>query len=197
MSSRSVYWSFLNEENGRQIDGLTFLQAEFIASLISKEDRFSWLIWHEGLPEWRPMEESSELANVAEMPSMASPPKPPRNVTGKSSEKEPKIKSEVDQRLARRFLKSFGISIKRSDGSTFQTKTVNLSMGGMLLQDDLPKDLPKSFEVTIHRKENQALSVFCTTLRLPAEGRANRRLRIVGTTQEGTLRNWLVDEAIE
>lgn len=205
MDNKDAYWSFFHELTGRQVDRLTFVQAEFVYDLINPSDYFSWLVWYQGATEWLPLENCAELHKGPSIPPRVSmdptaTASATATATATAKDENTNVTStavqkaiDSDKRLTRRFTKAFKAEIQMKDGTVFSTMTVNASMGGMEVKEALPATLGKTFEVTLSRVNGNSLKVFCSIIKLPQGHTATHRLRIIGTNQEGLYRSWLLD----
>jgi hypothetical protein len=192
-----VFWSFLNEVTHQQADGLSFQQAEFIESIIPTENRGAWLVWHEGLNDWVALDECKEFGGRHNAGRMSPPLPPKRDSSIENSDASTRLQMKIDNRLNRRFVKNFAVEII-GQSATFQTKTVNLSVGGMKLYEPLPAIVGATFNAVLKRKNGLQLTLFCALLRTPkGVDETNDRIRILGAEKEGVLRSWLMDSDIE
>jgi hypothetical protein len=183
MSLEDTFWSFLNENSGHQVDAFNFAQAELLFAHIAPSERTSWLFWREGLLEWTPLAICEDFPNAH---VHAPPPLPtPQN----------KISYEADRRHARRLERHYQVEITGSGGGTFQTTTLDVSMGGIRLKDVVPVTLGRSFELKLTQPGGKSIKLFCSLLKIPKDSLVSQRVRIVGTNQEGVLRAWLKDPA--
>lgn len=197
MSYKDVYWSFYHEEDGLSEDGLTFGQAQFVYKLIPARDRLGWLVWCEEWTDWLPLDECGMLGLREQ--KMRLPPSPPvvKSKTKLSSESAGELLSnaetqQMNRRLTRRFVKYYRAEIS-GDGKVFQTTTINLSMGGLLLQDPVPPDLGVKVKVRLTRKNGDEVEMFCAVIKTAKGPSLATRLRIVNIEKEGVLRSWLID----
>jgi hypothetical protein len=204
MKVTDVYWSFLNEDSELQTDGLTFQQAKFVADLIPQVARASWLVWHEGILDWIVLEECIDLMSSSPEDSKYLPPFPPERKSkvpaaggGQTPNANARSTAQIDKRVNRRFFKKFGLEIIWP-GVKFVTTTVNISMGGILLVDEIPEPIGKTFNVLLSRKDGTQIKIFCAQLRPPkSDSGGSKRLRIIGAEHEGLLHNWLLDSLTE
>lgn len=220
MGIEKAVWSFRNEKTEQQVDGLSFKQASFVFNLIPSKSRYLWLVWHEGLTDWMTLDEcthfkSDQPEEKAETPAA---PRPELTKTVKASSKaapaskgktkektntgitntvrtRPGPDPDDNRRFTRRFLKHFKVTID-INGKAFMTHTLNLSMGGMLLEHPMPLDgTLKSFPVRLERHDGAKVDLFCSMIRVP-NGLNSKRLRIIGVKQEGLFRSWLLDPSL-
>lgn len=198
MSAKKLVWSFRDEKTEKQVDGLNFKQAAFVNSMIPASARFSWLVWHEGLTDWMSLDECTHFNEENAEKKTAPPPAPPEKSKPKaaapSSRGKTSSDADLNRRLNRRFAKHFKVSINLTD-KVFTTHTLNLSMGGMLLEHTLPEELGKSFGVKLQRYDGTSVDLFCSAIPVPDGGRS-RRVRIIGAKQEGLFRTWLLDPSL-
>ena len=145
-----AYWSLVNEVTHLQADGLNYQQAEFVVAIIPNDQKENWLVWHEGLANWIPLLESKELTGQKPTGRRA-PPLPPQRESQELSASDAggRAQMKIDNRLNRRFVKKFSVEIFGMSGS-FKTTTINVSLGGMRLQDPIPAIVGNKFNVLLH-----------------------------------------------
>ena len=112
--------------------------------------------------------------------------KEPDKELGKESGKE------QSNRRYKRYKKGFELVIE-SDGQSFQTQTVDLSIGGILLQDSVPEWVVGYFTVRIVRSDiSQQVELTCCLVENQSPGQ-RRRLELVplaDTSDEERLEEW-------
>jgi hypothetical protein len=193
MEPSALYWSILNRNDLRQVNGLTYSQARFIVSLIEKNSYSAWLVWHEGLPKWTPLKDFKELYAPSSSETMQLPPTPPSQI----DEDEVVLNSKpsnIDKRMNRRILKNFKVEISDPRGVQFETRTTNVSTGGMALEKGVPEDFGKSFQCKISRADGSSILAYCS---LAKESGERNRLKFMEVAQIRILMSWLIDSAIE
>lgn len=104
----------------------------------------------------------------------------------------------MDRRLNRRYQKmeryqkfkvEFGVP-----GGVFSTCTIDISIGGMLLEDLVPPDAPALFNARVSRRDGSSIQMFCKIITLP-DGKPTARLKAVNMNHEEILRSWLLDSS--
>ncbi len=192
MEPSSLYWSILNRNDLRQINGLTFDQARFVVSLLDKNSLTAWLAWHEGLSKWTPLKDFKELFTPSSTPARQLPPTPPAKV----EEKELTLDSNpanIDKRMNRRILKNFKVEVVDPRGVKFETRTTNVSTGGMALQNGVPEDFGKSFQCKISRADGSSILAYCSIAKDTGE---RDRIKFMDVAQIKILMSWLIDSSI-
>ena len=206
MKSEDVYWSLYNEVTGRQIDGLAFTQVKGIVESMDAASKAHWLAWHEGLTDWKHVDGFTELQDSAPDTGRVQSPFPPAAPrTGKFAFKDLELSPidteslelgrgpNVDNRLNRRFLKNYAVTASYQ-GGVFKTRTVNISLGGMLVHDPLPDGLGMRFFMTLSRRDGFSVQMQC----MRVLGPTGKVTRVRFLNQDDTdLRAWLLDSKID
>jgi hypothetical protein len=215
VENKPVSWSFLNQETGQSVDGLTFEQARFVTVMIDHKSRMAWLVWHDGLTDWMNLDECEQLIGSITK-NRPHPPIPPNRPSSKRANKNQPLSGEHDmaqflefshisksepkhdKRAFRRFQKNFRVDIVTHMG-TFKVVTENISFGGMVFQTLLPRQVGKTFHATIVRHNGARLKVLCEQIRPPrgATEKSSRRVRFVKIEDSEVLNSWLVDQGLE
>lgn len=209
MESTKLYWCLYNQTTNRQIDGLTFTQARGFLDSLSSEQISEWHAWHEGLADWKSVNEFEELRPEVKHPARHAPPRPPPRPASKISGDEvfkPVLeyrddatrisialdeKGYSDNRLNRRFLQSYKVQIPFL-GATITNETVDVSLGGMALRDILPVQMPAAFTATLFHPNGATVKIPCQVI-LEKDGMHVRRCKFVLTNDtEPILRTWLL-----
>jgi hypothetical protein len=206
MSIFDSNWSLYNEFKDIRIDGLTFTQTKGYVQCLEESHRGAWLAWHEGIPDWRPLENFPDLFSENRDREKALPPVPPATKNQVFEEThadfeagEYNLKSETNQdhRLHRRYQKRYSVKTAAL-GKGFQTFSVNLSMGGILLENEIPDKFGASFMLLVGRAQGDQIEIFCEMIFSP-EGKRTKRVRIRSMNHaiEAKLRGWLLDPRVE
>ena len=201
--SEDIHWSFLHEGSGRQVDGLSLAQATFVYSVIPRSERKFYLVWHQGLPEWERLEDCKYFVeedphpafDFSELDTATAAESVLKSLDLKTA--KPQDNFEAEKRGTKRFAKMYKVEIRLADNKVFASRTVDISLGGMQLKDALPLELSKTFEVVLSRMNGTSLKIFCSMIRIPKSTTPTKRLRIIGTNQEGMFRNWLLEASAE
>ena len=137
-------WSLYNSAANLIYEGLTVDEVRAIVSTIKKNSISDWYAWCSPWTEWQELTNVQELLEPLARPILAYSPPPPskksaialvrqenENATDGSEEE-----NYVDREHPRR-KGHFTVTI-REDQNMFETKTVDISEGGMLLARPLP-----------------------------------------------------------
>ena len=192
----------------RQIDGLTFTQARGFLDSIEPAQQAEWQAWYEGLSEWKPISSFSELdSSVRHPPRQAPPhpPKPPSKITGhehfspvleyREDASDVAIslddKGYTDKRLNRRFLQTYKVQIS-FQGAVLSTETLDISLGGMALKQNLPPMMNATFSATLTHTNGTTVKIPCTLI-LEKDGNHQNRVKFHLTADnEPIIRTWLL-----
>lgn len=177
MPKSDLLWSLYDEIRGRQIDGLTLTQLNGVLGLLNESDRAECLIWHEGLSDWKTIPDFPEL--VEGLSGERATPKPAQ------------LPPSADLRMTRRFQIDFVATVSHPDG-IFMTRTINISLGGVLLADPPPDKLPLRFQITLSRDDGETIRLQCMRVPVPGGGKT-RRLKFIHFDDDSALRRWLLD----
>jgi hypothetical protein len=192
MEFEEKLWSLFNELADRQIDGLKIEDAEFVVALIPTSERYSWLVWNDGLGDWINLIECQELSKIPTMQSQIESKEIAAIKESISTKIEPLIE-RIDQRLSRRFAKVLPVEVIGQSGSFF-TQTEDISVGGIKVRDPIPDYIGKNFVIILSNRSGEQIKLFCVAIRTPnAKPDGAHRMRILGGEKVGLLRSWLLE----
>jgi hypothetical protein len=192
MNTTEVYWSLAKPTESKKIDGLTYLQAHFFVTEILVSERQLWKVWREGLDDWISLLDCPELTQPQVSPGRVSPPLAPKSGGDFSMVQDLAAVSggvDVDNRLSRRFIKSFLISLESTSGEAFSTESIDVSMTGMRMKDEIPETFGNSFNLRLTRSDGEQLKVYCKVIK--ASGR--KRVKFLDVDRLRVLQSWLID----
>ncbi len=208
MDSKKLYWSLYHTLSSRQIDGLTFTQARGFLDSIGPAQIHEWHAWYEGLSEWKPVSAFEELNPAIAHDARHAPPRPPKPVAKMTGDEtfSPVLeyrddatrisislddKGYVDNRLNRRFLQSYRVQIP-FQGAVLTNETVDISLGGMALRDQLPPQISATFTAVLIHANGATVKIPCTII-LEKDGMHSRRVKFtLSNDTEPILRTWLL-----
>lgn len=210
-TAQESQWSLYNDTTGRQIDGLSFDQARDLCRSIPEAQREQWLAWHEGLADWAAIVSFAKLF-ASGRKTAATPPTPAPKPAAKVSESSAQTsvrgfelqvddhltieigpEKTLDHRFNKRFEKCYTVSVNHQ-GRTFQSQTLNISLGGMQLKNAVPEGLGMQFTATLTRRDGHSMQMQCA--RLPGPARTVTRLKFIDP-DDTNLRAWLLDSRVE
>ena len=208
MDAKKLYWSLYNLSTQRQIDGLTFTQARGFLDSLEPGQNDEWQAWHEGLSEWKPITHFTELDSKTQHQARQAPPHPPKvahKITGhenfspvleyrEDADDTPislEDKGYTDNRLNRRFLQTYKVQVPYL-GSVLSTETLDISLGGMSLKQDLPPQMTATFTATLIHTNGAVVKIPCTLI-LERDGNHRNRVKFHLTADnESIIRTWLL-----
>ncbi len=193
MDVEEVYWSLSKPVEKKQIDGLTFEQARFFVGELPASEHHLWMVWREGFTKWIPLLECHDLIKQPKSAMRrVSPPLPPDEINEFSminNLSEMANGKEIDQRLSRRFVKYFSVIVETKGGPSFQTKLVDISVGGMKLAEAIPEAFGVSFNATVKRADGEELKIYCKVIK----SSARLRVKFLEVDKPRVLQSWLID----
>lgn len=181
-----LYWALLRLNHMKQTSGLRFEQAQFIVALIPPDDFDSWMAWYEGLPEWKPLSYFKNLIENSDGTPIYAPPIPPAHKDSPSD-------VQIDMRVSTRFLKEFEVKVLSPFGKAFDTTTVNISPGGMLLASSVPSEIGQNFKCRISTKKGDTLDIFCSIVKTDS---TRKHIKFIEVSRPRVLLSWLVDSQV-
>lgn len=204
-------WSLYNSVDKIQIDDLKTEQVRIVLLSIPTVRMKDWMICKKGDVHWQSLLQAPEFFEDVrdlkgdtegidfEAPSNKKAPAPPsrrplfEDINLESEDTlslmdENQSFAEVkERRTARRYVKTLELLIK-SDGESFQTKTVDVSMSGLSVKDPIPSNLKKQFPAEISFKGHKLKVV----LERVEDDQSGSKLKIKDVDQWDTLRSWVV-----
>ncbi|MCC7405724.1 MAG: PilZ domain-containing protein, partial [Bdellovibrionales bacterium] len=161
-------WCLYNSASGEELNGLTGDEVRAVVSRMTTEERLTWLVWRDDWKTWKAVTRLSDLHKLVERPLSTEPPPIPKEFrpdeeiaaikklyqgnqvdTGAATEVEVMSVSEIPDlaiesegaefvhRAHQRLRRAFSIVID-CNGQKFESKSVDVSVGGILLADPLP-----------------------------------------------------------
>jgi hypothetical protein len=202
MRRREYYWSLHHSARKKRFDDLRTDQIEAIYSVLPEADLKEWQVWREGFQAWKAFDEFPILLEqLRGAPQKAiEPPEPPvESIKVFDRKMEKTINFELEKggfkadgesgRERARYEGTFTVKIKAGD-AIFVSKTVNISLNGIQLENALPKKLPKYFPIGLYWNR-EMIPLLCSVVTSSATG-ASTRLRIESNEYEDVLRTWLI-----
>ena len=207
-----VLWSLYNERSHIQID---YLSAEQAWKMIAAEDpktRGYWMLWHTGTTRWKPVADfesaNDYIRQVSKLPFTY--PAVPDEDDRLRAEEERRIgqfdlhdpavsigiesSSVQDSREHRRFKQQYRVDIEIK-GQKFTTYTVDISLGGMRLEDKLPPTNISSFLARLEQESGANIYVKCVFS--DPQGLRRDRIRFVlDDAKTAVLRTWLLEHPL-
>ncbi len=222
MSSLDYSWSLFNSKSEVQIDGLNSVQIKAIVSSIAPLDLPHWMAWHEGLKEWSPVSDFTELFGHTALKKI--PPTPPKSKVPKTKSKSGDPAPEMDEETTKmnpvksyvpadgeldqvnlliqqysnadaRNTARFEKSypvVVRFDRVKCEAVTVNISRGGLKLDRLLPAEACGANIIVEITRRDVTLTLFCQAIPEPKQIGVCR-LMISKTSDDELMRGWLLE----
>lgn len=199
MRKREYYWSLHHAPRKKHFDDLRTDQVEAIFSVLPPSEVEEYQVWREGFQAWKAFTDFPlllEQLRGAPQVAVEPPPAPVESVQVLDRKMETTIELELEGsgvnggesgREKARYEGSFTVKIKVGE-ATFVSKTANISLNGIQLENPLPKNLPKYFPVGLFQGR-EMIPLLCSAV--TSTGPSNR-LRIESNEYEDVLRTWLI-----
>ena len=213
-------WCLYEKRSQKVVNGLLFDEARAIVSSIDVAFILDWYAWREDWPDWKPVSEVEGLSEPIYRQMSVSPPPAPSNTSTASRLKSVpnnNIQSDLDfesnkfkqqdsssykssfsnfiLRNKKRYKKRMPVAIIGSEEQIFRTFTVDVSVGGLLLETKLPNWVTGYFKVRLGKEQTkQQVELMCC---LAENQNPDERYRVVilpltSAKDEKDLENWLV-----
>jgi hypothetical protein len=202
-------WSLFNERSRIQIDDLTSDQAWGVVAAEDPKHRHLWLVWHTGLTDWKSVSDFDESSRHLSRAATAAYtfPAVPDLEDQRRAEAERRIgefelddsptdigidtTARKDLRKNRRYLQRYKVEINL-DGNSFTTHTVDISLSGMKIEDELPPTSRLSFTARLIHDNGQVLNVKCSLIE--QAGLQRNRFKVsISENQAFLLRTWILE----
>ncbi len=222
MSSLDFSWSLFNSKSEVQIDGLNSTQTKTIVSSIMPQDLPNWMAWREGLKEWLPVSDFTELFEQTALKKI--PPMPPKSKNQKTKPPATQQTIEIDEETTKMNpVKSYAPSegeldqthlliqqyskadarntarfeksypvVVRFDRVKCECVTVNVSRGGMKLDRLLPAEACGANIIVEITRRDVMLTLFCQAIPEATQIGVSR-LMISKTSDDELFRAWLLE----
>lgn len=166
--SQPLLWCLYDAENGERLDGLTIEEVRCFVSRISPKERVNWLVWREDWKKWKVVSRVPDVLKPNDRQMGAKPPPIPEEYREddtiiairrlyQGNEVDNQAATEVEvvavseipdlpiesegaefvHRAHQRLKRRYEILID-CNGQKFETNSVDVSVGGILLEDPLP-----------------------------------------------------------
>jgi hypothetical protein len=209
-----VQWSLHNLKTGAQMTGLTFSQIQVLVSSLSPADISNWHAWYEGQSDWKALSElmplilpkgNHKIYNRPPMPPPHPSAKPKPDSKFDPLESSLHLDGEMadtpggshvfeyaqDGRIAKRFLRSYKVMcVSNKINRTFTAHTVDISLTGLQLDQDLPLGWEDPFDLTLFNKFGTQLTII-VSLVPKQEGDRRTRLFFRRVAKLDELHDWL------
>lgn len=163
-------WCLHHPEKNILFKGLSYDELSSLASTLAIRNQ--WWVWKEGWTSWQSLESVEDFVVNERSVDL----RPPPLVSMDMDLPEPQSEGpRIGIRKRRRFKKRFMIAVEK-DGRQFRTASVNVSSGGVLLEDSLPSWVSGAVVLNLLKPETQEM-VEILSEALPGEGES-RRLRM-------------------
>jgi hypothetical protein len=190
-------YSLFNEPEMVRIDRLTEEQALVVLKGLSKSAIKEWDVWHVGLKNWLPAgmfldsydKEKSQVPLGLSVPDSSHSESSDINKSGLSLKEEAQV-WQVQRRKHSRYQSRMILEVEL-EGKIWQTTTVNVSLGGIKLEETLP--FPNNTPVNLVLKHgNSKLHLRCQVINDQANPEDRTRLMIQSCEHLELLRHWIV-----
>ncbi len=193
-------WSLISPDKSWRLDRLSHGEIELILATMTPEEAKRLWIWKKGWTEWKRFElEKNNFRVESRVPFFVCPEVPEDAIGGgskKGAEKVVKKKDIADKpvQILRKFPRfDIVLPVKIVLGTqNFSTKTKNISLGGICLQDSLPGWVAGYCTVLIHTPEGEQLELLCTVVE-DQSITEKFRMEIVPSTKFEHLKKWMED----
>lgn len=191
-------WSIYYKVDEVRLDGVRTDQVRAILCGMREEVLPFWMVWEEGTETWRPartiMPNLRGLETAAPWPAL-----PPAQALAAPTDPSSRGLFEIDpiaaptssskQRGSPRQNQSLEVVLDLN-GKLVTTRTVNISLGGMLLETALPHEPKTPFSVVV-KKDGEELHMRC---RLLPSSEDKPRLFIDHCNKLSLLRSWILSK---
>lgn len=211
-SKSSRFWCLLNSDSNLSLNGLTFNEARAAVNALPLDSRIDWVVWREGWTRWKPLVQVRELLEPLSRTLEVMPPPYESQLDQVESQILHAFRDDEElvnantatrdlevtdhqfvERVHKRLRRRFKVHINQGTNK-FTTHTVDVSVGGLLLEDVLPDWVVGYCQVVLVRKETkQAVEVTCYLVENQSP-KDRRRLQIVALKDrqaEDELEKWL------
>lgn len=213
----TILWCLLNSQTGLELRGVTFSEARAAVGVMPTGSRVDWLVWREGWREWRPLIQVRELLEPFHRELQQEPPAidlqvdevekrirdayredeaglgaPIIDISGETRELE-MMDKEFIRRSHKRIKKRFKVQITAGT-QKFVSHTIDISIGGLQLEDILPDWVVGYCQVLIINTETRkAIEVTCSLVenQSPNDRRRLQILPLEDEKAENEMEAWL------
>lgn len=147
-----------NIKTGQLLEGLSVSEAQAAVMPIPKTERQDWFVWIQGMSDWKPLSFVAELnfplqrnINYPELPNESTSS---QIVEGLNSVDVSESLHEFIDRQHERIIRRFNIEIER-DGKVFKSHSINVSVGGVYLEDPVPDWVVGYCNITIEKADTK------------------------------------------
>ncbi len=213
-------WCLYIPNEKRILKGLLFDEARAVISSLPEDQVDRWLVWQEDWPDWKKVSEVEGLAELLFRPLSVAPPPVPGTktlaavdaitgtltmVTSPGEFRPPSDDdfvrlealdpegggSVVDLRKSKRFQRRYEIALIQ-EGRYFKSHTIDISVGGMLLEDPIPEWISGYFKVRIKKPHlKQQVELAACIIEDAADKRRVAILALKNSKDEQDLEMWL------
>lgn len=147
-----------NNQSGQLLEGLSISEAQAVVMVLPKPEKHFWSVWIQGMNEWKPLSFVPELSFPLQR-NLNYPELPKEHTTSQVVEglgdylSEESLKEYID-RQHERIVRRFNIIIER-DGKQFKSHSINVSVGGVYLEDPVPDWVVGYCNITIEKPDTK------------------------------------------
>ena len=211
-------WCLFDQSTGKVYSGLTLDEVRAILMVVPLSSQFDWQVWHDSWMEWQEVIAVAEVLAAPNRKMAIEPPTPVANTPapkGTKAAKAPKIPGVVESPTMRvlsldsdvelnvegqkaefmtrehpRLRKRYRVVIEK-DANRFESHTLNISEGGMHLENPLPDWVIGYCEVKVTRIDTK--NSIDLTFAVVENQEPNNRIRLqVVEDKNQSLRQWLL-----
>lgn len=199
-------WSLYNKEEKLRIDDLKSEHVRIILLAIPTARMTDWYACQEGDLHWQPIGAIPEFyedvrqikgkgalpepeAEAQEKPTPQSPPRRPLfEDSPEDLRTDPTLQvdtaSTKERRTARRYPRKLMFKVLQG-GKSFQSATVDVSMSGLSIEQQLPNWVPKTFHAELQLNKTN-IRVLCSRV-------SESKLKIMESESWDVIRQWIVN----
>ena len=223
MDNSKKQWSLYNKKTKKQVDGLKLSQAQAIIGTVNPKEFSNWKAWHEGLEKWQPITQFVEFPDAYEgfygseeklrkkrTDSSITKKLSPDKDTIERKDSKKKLVFELDdelektrlaltsddrpeERMGSRYRVNFEVKVK-IDNLIYDCRTIDLSLGGMWIDRQLPKEANASIVTCLIERPKGKLIFTCRVVPDP-DLKGSTRLIIKKLSDPELLRSWLLESS--
>lgn len=141
------------------LEGLSISEAQAVVMVLPKSEKPNWCVWIKGMNEWKALSYVPEL-NFPLQRNINYPELPKEQTTSQVVDglyeidlDEDSLKEFID-RQHERIVRRFKVTIER-DNNTFESHSINVSVGGVYLEDPVPEWVVGYCNITIEKPDTK------------------------------------------
>lgn len=140
------------------LEGLSISEAQAVVMVIPKAEKENWFVWIKGMQTWKTLSYVPELnfplqrnTNYPELPNEHTSSQVVEGLN--EVDLDDTLKEFID-RQHERIVRRFNVFIER-DGKVFESHSINVSVGGVYLEDPVPEWVVGYCNITIEKPDSK------------------------------------------